>query len=52
MQALEFLGQAMEGSRAGVTSFLGSFEHVSFLWQRDIATEYAKFVATKPKLKV
>jgi hypothetical protein len=46
------LAGVVEASTAGLPTFLNSFESFSFLWQRDIATEYAKFLATAPKLEV
>lgn len=46
------LGSAVEDSRVGMAEFLGGFESFAFLWQRDIATEHAKFLAGNPKLEV
>jgi len=52
VQAVQGLGSAVEDSRAGMAGFLGGFESFAFLWQRDIATEHAKFLAGNPKLEV
>ncbi len=52
LQVVQALAGAVETSTAGVAAFLGGFDSFSFLWQRDIATEHAKFLASNPKLKV
>ena len=49
---LQALSGAVEASTAGVADFLKGFDSFAFLWQRDIATEHAKFLAGSPKLEV
>ena len=38
--------------QAEAQAFLAGFEQFSFLWRRDVVTEYAKFVAAGPVLEV
>ena len=52
LQVVQALAGAVEASTAGVAAFLGGFDSFSFLWQRDIATEHAKFLTSNPKLEV
>lgn len=52
LQVVQALAGAVEASTTGVAAFLGGFDSFSFLWQRDIATEHAKFLASSPKLEV
>ena len=52
LQVVQALAGAVEASTAGVAAFLGGFDSFSFLWQLDIATEHAKFLASSPKLEV
>ena len=52
MQAFADLGGAVDAGQAETQAFLRGFEQFSFLWQRDIVTEYAKFVAAGPVLEV
>jgi hypothetical protein len=51
-QAMELLTQTIMGSKSLISDYLAGFDRFSFLWQHDIATDYAKFVATSPKLRV
>ncbi len=36
----------------GVGMYVEAFHAFAFLWQRDLASEYAKFMATHPQLEV
>jgi len=36
----------------GVGTYVEAFNAFAFLWQRDLASEYAKFMATHPQLEV
>lgn len=42
----------MDSSKRGIDTYLTAFQPFAFLWQKDLATEYAAFLATKPGLEV
>ena len=42
----------MQGLGSEVNKFLKSFEPHAFLWQKDLVSEYAAFLATNPDLEV
>ena len=52
MQAVLGLSGAVEIATAGVSKYVEAFNNFAFLWQRDLASEYAKFVATHPTREV
>ena len=52
MQAVLGLSGAVEIATAGVSKYVEAFNSFAFLWQRDLASEYAKFVATHPTREV
>ena len=43
---------AITSTKAGVDEFAASFDCFSFLWLKDLAGEYAAFLATNPNLEV
>ena len=43
---------AITSTKQGVDDFAGSFDCFSFLWLKDLAGEYAAFLATNPNLEV
>ena len=43
---------AIMSAKQGVDEFAGSFDCFSFLWLKDLAGEYAAFLATNPNLEV
>ncbi|KAK9841874.1 hypothetical protein WJX81_008571 [Elliptochloris bilobata] len=45
------LSGAVEIATAGVGKYVEAFNAFAFLWQRDLASEYAKFTATHPTLE-
>ncbi len=49
---LLLLTGSIEGAKAVVREYLATFDKYAFLWQKDLATEYAKFMATNPTLEV
>ena len=49
---LLLLTGSVEGAKAVVREYLATFDKYAFLWQKDLATEYAKFMATNPTLEV
>ena len=49
---LLLLTGSVEGAKTVVREYLATFEKYAFLWQKDLATEYAKFMATNPTLEV
>lgn len=46
------LAGSIEGTKHGIKEYVSTFEQYSFLWQRDLQTEYAAFMATHPSLEV
>ena len=46
------LAGAMQKAQEDVDKYMKTFEPYSFLWTKDLATEYAAFLATKPELEV
>ena len=52
LQAVLGLSGAVEIATAGVSKYVEAFNNFAFLWQRDLASEYAKFVATHPTREV
>ena len=52
VQAVLGLSGAVEIATAGVSKYVEAFNNFAFLWQRDLASEYAKFVATHPTREV
>ena len=46
------LAGAMQNLQPGVDSYMQTFEPLSFLWLKDLASEYAAFLATSPQLEV
>jgi hypothetical protein len=46
------LAGSIEGTKHGIREYVSTFEQYSFLWQRDLQTEYAAFMATHPSLEV
>ncbi len=46
------LAGAMQKAQEEVSKYMKTFEPYSFLWLKDLATEYAAFLATKPELEV
>ncbi|KAK9865923.1 hypothetical protein WJX84_001850 [Apatococcus fuscideae] len=48
---LLLLTGSVEGAKIVVREYLATFEKYAFLWQKDLATEYAKFMATNPTLE-
>eukprot|EP00884_Botryococcus_braunii_P007425 jgi/Botrbrau1/16684/Bobra.0317s0002.1 len=45
------LAGSIEGTKHGIKEYVSTFEQYSFLWQRDLQTEYAAFMATHPSLE-
>ena len=43
---------SIEGMKENVLQYIGHFNQYSFLWQKDLATEYAAFMSTNPSLEV
>ena len=43
---------AIQSAKQGVGDFAKSFDQFSFLWMKDLAAEYATFLATNPNLEV
>ena len=43
---------SIEGTKESVLEYISSFDKYKFLWQKDLATEYAAFMATSPSLEV
>ena len=43
---------SIEGMKENVLQYIGHFNQYSFLWQKDLATEYAAFMSTSPSLEV
>lgn len=46
------LASAMQKAQEEVNKYMKTFEPYSFLWTKDLAAEYAAFLATKPELEV
>ena len=46
------LSGSVEIATEGVGQYVAAFNAFSFLWQRDLASEYANFMATHPNLEV
>ena len=46
------LSGATQSNQAALQQYLKDFSGFSFLWQEDVATQYAKFVAQSPDLEV
>lgn len=51
-KALHVLRRATEGAQKRVATYFTSFEPFSFLWRKDLASEYAAFMAKNPQLEV
>ena len=51
-QIVAKLAGAMQKAQGDVSRYMRTFESYSFLWMKDLATEYAAFLATKPELEV
>lgn len=45
------LAGAMQKAQEDVSKYMKTFEPFSFLWMKDLGTEYAAFLATKPELE-
>lgn len=43
---------SIEGTKESVLEYISSFDKYKFLWQKDLATEYAAFMSTSPSLEV
>ena len=43
---------AIQSAKQGVADFAKSFDQFSLLWMKDLAAEYATFLATNPNLEV
>ncbi len=43
---------SIEGTKENVLEYISSFDKYKFLWQKDLATEYAAFMSTSPSLEV
>ncbi len=43
---------SIEGTKQGVLEYIATFNQYSFLWQKDLSTEYAAFMSTSPSLEV
>lgn len=43
---------SIEGTKESVLEYIASFDKYKFLWQKDLATEYAAFMSTSPSLEV
>ena len=43
---------SIEGTKESVMEYVSSFDKYKFLWQKDLATEYAAFMSTSPSLEV
>ena len=43
---------SIEGTKESVLEYIASFDKYKFLWHKDLATEYAAFMATSPSLEV
>ena len=46
------LAGAMQRAQGDVDKYMKTFKSYSSLWIKDLATEYAAFLATKPELEV
>ncbi|DBA69380.1 TPA: Dynein gamma chain, flagellar outer arm [Trebouxia sp. C0005] len=42
---------SIEGTKESVLEYISSFDKYKFLWQKDLATEYAAFMSTSPSLE-
>ena len=51
-QAMDLMATVLEGAKDSVNAYLTTFQPFAFLWQKNLATEYAAFVATNPELEV
>ena len=47
-----FYASSPAGTNAEVLDYIATFDSFGFLWKQDLATEYAKFIATHPALEV
>lgn len=52
VEVLALLTGSVEAAKEGVQAYLGGFARYAFLWQTDLAAEYAKFMQTRPTLEV
>ena len=43
---------SIEGTKAEVLDYIATFNKYAFLWQQDLPSEYARFMATNPSLEV
>ena len=51
LQAVIGLSGMVAIAAEGVGTYVEAFNAFAFLWQRDLASEYAKFMATHPQLE-